>query len=934
MSDIVLSYEHKTRCPKCASNGRDTSGDNLHVYGNDTDGKHKGAHCFTCGFTIVDYHRQVKNEGYELVGKPFTEDVKYRIKNMSTDPDGWRGLRKDTCNFYRVRHEYDNKGELISQYYPETENYELSGYKLRILPKDFDSYGTTGKNCELFGQFQFRNSNSKTVIITAGEIDCLSVFQMLQDYQKSRGNDVYEPIPVVTSTIGEGGTAKQIALQYEWLNRFEKIILCLDNDDAGREATGACIEALPRGKVYQLDMTLKDPNEYLTKGREREFISAYFSAKQIVPTGVIGSDELYEKVIENSLTEYIPLPPFMEELSEMTGGGFPLGYIINFAAGSGCVDKDTEFLTPTGWKSIGEYAQGDMVAQYHVDKSISFVQPKEYVKLPCNTLTHIKNRSVDQVLSDEHRIVYYATKNSSKPRIISLKEMLEKHNSNSCGFRGFIANTFHYSGNGIDLNEGELRLQVAVMADGRIVKEGKNNYTQMRFGKKRKYDRLIEMCEKFNLPYKDNGEKFSDKYSSGVEYEIIVWPVRSDKNFTFDYYNCTNEQLKIICDEVLHWDGYLKNNTYTSCRRGDVDFIQFAFSATGRRAVVGEDSRIHKYNGGYCGVVNVNKKCQFTSIQKSNNSKPEISEYKTLDGYKYCFVVDTGMLVLRRGGRIFITGNSGKTTIVNELIYYWIFNSPHHIGVVSLELEAGQYGESMLSRHLGRKIALIRDPRERLRFVQSETVQLKSRELFQDEDGKPRWHLLDDRDGNLGSVQQTIEQLIISCKCRVIILDPLQDLLDGLSNEDQSIFMRWQKSIVKRYKITFVNISHVRKNQAGQQANSTGAFLSEEDMSGSSTIFKSGGANILFGRNKYAEDPIERNTIRAVMSKCRWTGFTGPAGEWYYDNMTHTMMNKELWVERNNHIPDDAPEIFQYDEDDEYGDGGVIEVDGIQFSID
>ena len=49
---IDFTYTHKTQCPKCASEGGDRSGDNLHVYGLDDDGRSLGFHCFSCQFTV------------------------------------------------------------------------------------------------------------------------------------------------------------------------------------------------------------------------------------------------------------------------------------------------------------------------------------------------------------------------------------------------------------------------------------------------------------------------------------------------------------------------------------------------------------------------------------------------------------------------------------------------------------------------------------------------------------------------------------------------------------------------------------------------------------------------------------------------------------------------------------------------------------------
>lgn len=42
--EIDLSYEHKTACPKCMKAGGDRSANNLHCYGQDVDGKHRGAY--------------------------------------------------------------------------------------------------------------------------------------------------------------------------------------------------------------------------------------------------------------------------------------------------------------------------------------------------------------------------------------------------------------------------------------------------------------------------------------------------------------------------------------------------------------------------------------------------------------------------------------------------------------------------------------------------------------------------------------------------------------------------------------------------------------------------------------------------------------------------------------------------------------------------
>lgn len=251
----------------------------------------------------------------------------------------------------------------------------------------------------------------------------------------------------------------------------------------------------------------------------------------------------------------------------------------------------------------------------------------------------------------------------------------------------------------------------------------------------------------------------------------------------------------------------------------------------------------------------------------------------------------------------------GKTTWVDTLVEHWIFNSPHQVGVVSMELNAGQYGLSMLSRYIGFKINSIRDAKEKLEFLEQDWVKAKEQELFFRPDGSHRWHLVDDRDGSIEALQEVIEQLVIGCGCRVIILDPLQDILDGLTNDEQAVFLKWQKGLIKSHNITFININHVRKSSGGGQQNSQGAMITEEDFAGSSTIFKSAALNILLTRNKMAEDPIERNTTKAYISKNRDNSITGPAGEFMYDVETHQLSNKEDWLAKQPAVNFENPDI-------------------------
>lgn len=201
-------------------------------------------------------------------------------------------------------------------------------------------------------------------------------------------------------------------------------------------------------------------------------------------------------------------------------------------------------------------------------------------------------------------------------------------------------------------------------------------------------------------------------------------------------------------------------------------------------------------------------------------------------------------------------------------------------------------------------------------YLQTDSVVEQSNELFISAEGIDRFYLIEDRSSKLDSAKKLIEQLIISCDCKVIVLDPIQDLLAGCSLDEQSLFMSWQKITIKLYGVVFVNICHTRKGADTASSGSTGAMISEEDILGSSDIYKSSSINLLLTRNKLAENSLERNTTKMWLSKNRNTGVTGDAGSFIYDNQTHTLYNEEdhrsLFPEQHIIVMEDGVTLDNY----------------------
>ena len=324
--EVDLSKEGKTGCPRCQKkHGRDKNNDNLMVYGLDENNKHKGAFCFSCEYVIpsqqwLEDNGEIEEEYEEIVGSFFDKEVNEKVKKQTgVESRNYRGIRTETSRPFGVRYAYaEEDGSVEATYYPCTENYDISGYKVRKHPKDFSSpIGETGKECELFGQFRFK-TNNHTVVIVGGEHDCLAAFQILSDAQKNKN---FDPVAVVSPTIGESGAYKQVQKQYAFFNQFKKCIIAMDSDEAGHAAAEKIAKVLPRGKAYIMKMRLKDPNQYVLEGREQEFVSDFWAAQPYTPAGVHASTALYKAALERMDLDMISLPPFMRKAAKMLGEG-------------------------------------------------------------------------------------------------------------------------------------------------------------------------------------------------------------------------------------------------------------------------------------------------------------------------------------------------------------------------------------------------------------------------------------------------------------------------------------------------------------------------------------------------------------------------------------------------------------------------------------
>ena len=287
-----MSVVHEP-CSTCGSK------DNLARY---PDG---GAYCFGCGYyEHADGQTNQSTKGGKLV----LQDLEYK-------PLLKRGINLETVKKFNYQTGTHN-GKVVQVANFKDATGKPKGQKLRYADKSFN---WTEKSDTMFGQHLWNDGRSVTVF--EGEIDCMSFSQLM--------NHKYACVSV---TNGAQGAKAQLAKHLEWLEKFDEVVLMMDEDKPGRDAVAECVTLFSPGKVKVSHLPLKDANECLIAGRGADVVQAFWKAKPWRPDGVVeGTDtwDILTTEVENETRDY----PWYHMNKFI--GGVSKGQLTTITAGTG-----------------------------------------------------------------------------------------------------------------------------------------------------------------------------------------------------------------------------------------------------------------------------------------------------------------------------------------------------------------------------------------------------------------------------------------------------------------------------------------------------------------------------------------------------------------------------------------------------------------------
>lgn len=240
-------------------------------------------------------------------------------------------------------------------------------------------------------------------------------------------------------------------------------------------------------------------------------------------------------------------------------------------------------------------------------------------------------------------------------------------------------------------------------------------------------------------------------------------------------------------------------------------------------------------------------------------------------------------------GEITIIGaltSIGKSTIVNNVVFHLIENTPFKVGAMYLEGTKREVVRDLLSLDAGIN----------LRTTDRSTIDIQAlKNRFFENLVKKDQFVYVDHQGSI-STSEIFDKLNYLAKaesCDVIIIDPVQA---GVNSSDNGAIIEFMDTLLKFAKETdtcVIAVSHMKKPSEDNPH-----AVTEYQLMGSSSLNQIAFNTILISRDKMNPDPIKRSATKLQLVKCRRTGNTGDAGWLRYDNATtHMFATSDPYVE-------------------------------------
>lgn len=312
-----------------------------------------------------------------------------------------------------------------------------------------------------------------------------------------------------------------------------------------------------------------------------------------------------------------------------------------------CFSAGHELLTPDGWVAVEDYQEGTPIMQWHPDGTLSFDDNPGWLVKPYNGFMYeVDAPLIACKVTPEHRFSYVRHGKLECGLVTrTIEDIYNSHGMKAVPVKGFV-NTAD-----ADITDDEIRYLVALQADGSVL----DTKTCIRhiFGFRR-----VEKINRLEMLLTNLGYKYS-KYICSNTTHFRVSPAGrgavTEKNFGKWLLTLSVRQLTIFCDELLLWDGNRNSNNgsmeYNSTNRDNVLWVDTAMRLCGRHGGVYHYDYNRRKNPACSSCWRLYER---TTTYGAITTKSHIKKV-VYDGLVYCPKVDSDMVLVRYGTKIFVT---------------------------------------------------------------------------------------------------------------------------------------------------------------------------------------------------------------------------------------------------------------------------------------
>lgn len=320
--------------------------------------------------------------------------------------------------------------------------------------------------------------------------------------------------------------------------------------------------------------------------------------------------------------------------------------------GRWCLTGDHEVLTSDGWERLDFWGGGAIACWTPKGEIVSFQKAEKVSFDYCGPTYTYSDKRIDQCSTPDHKM-YIKQKYGGDWGASTVKNMAEICRP-SIPFTGFRTTS---SG----MEHAQLRVMIMVQAEGHYTTGGS---IRLKFSKKRKIERCKELLRRAEITFVSRLElKGAVETIHVYSRQVPLW-LRVFRNKTFGTW-LFDESADVFFDELVYWDGYRSapnSIQYSTCNKQNADIIQGFAHMSGRTALIRVKDRSAQHpNWSDSYVVDVwlsPKNCH------EIKTKPVVEQFS---GKVYCAVTPTGYFLVRRNGRVWVTGNSGRLVQVQNL---------------------------------------------------------------------------------------------------------------------------------------------------------------------------------------------------------------------------------------------------------------------------